>query len=194
MQIHYVRELSRLARVFTSYPSPGASCDALWRGSVTCLRECALHAAEFGVTLGVQNHHDLAVHHESLAELLDEVGQPNCRAMFDAWALALQGADPTEAVRAMGPRIAHTTVADYVRLPRFRYDPGLINYVAETPAVRAVPLGEGFIDYRRFFGALREAGYAGYVAYEMCSPLRGGGGLENLDRCARRFLEYLAAL
>jgi sugar phosphate isomerase/epimerase len=57
-----------------------------------------------------------------------------------------------------------------------------------------VPMGEGFIDYRGFFAALREAGYNGTVAYEMCSPLRGGGGEENLDRCARRFLEYMAAL
>jgi hypothetical protein len=26
----------------------------------------------------------------------------------------------------------------------------------------------------------------------MCSPLRGGGSEENLDRCARRFLQYMA--
>jgi hypothetical protein len=29
------------------------------------------------------------------------------------------------------------------------------------------------------------------VAYEMCSPLRDGGSLETLDRCARRFLEFM---
>jgi hypothetical protein len=42
--------------------------------------------------------------------------------------------------------------------------------------------------------ALRDGGYRGPVAYEMCSPLRGGGSIENLDRCARKFLEYMAAL
>jgi hypothetical protein len=31
------------------------------------------------------------------------------------------------------------------------------------------------------------------VAYEMCSPLRGGGGLENLDRYAAKFLEFMRA-
>ena len=47
-------------------------------------------------------------------------------------------------------------------------------------------------DLRRgFFAALRESGYQGSVAYEMCSPLRGGGSEANLDRCARRFLEYM---
>jgi len=54
-----------------------------------------------------------------------------------------------------------------------------------------VPMGEGFIDYRGFFRALKETGYTGYVAYEMCSPLRGGGAEPNLDRCAKRFLDYM---
>jgi sugar phosphate isomerase/epimerase len=94
----------------------------------------------------------------------------------------------------MAPHMVHTTVADYVRRPRFRYQPPLVNYRREDDVIRAVPMGEGFIDYRGFFAALRDCGYNGYVAYEMCSPLRGGGSEENLDRCARRFLEYIATL
>jgi sugar phosphate isomerase/epimerase len=81
-----------------------------------------------------------------------------------------------------------------VRRPRFRYQPPLVNFAREADAVRAVPMGEGFIDYRTFFRVLRESGFQGYVAYEMCSPLRGGGGEANLDRCARRFLDYVATL
>jgi sugar phosphate isomerase/epimerase len=199
MQILYVRELSRLAqdlgcnlvRVFTAFDHPAATPDQQWSWCVTGLRECACLAAGFGVTVGVQNHHDTAVHHDSLFDLLEEVGEPNCKAMFDAWAPALQGVDLAAAVRKMAPYIVHTTVADYVRRPRFRYRPELVNYVHEADAVRAVPLGEGFIDYRGFFKALKEAGYQGHVAYEMCSPLRGGGSEENLDRCARQFLEYM---
>jgi sugar phosphate isomerase/epimerase len=197
MQVLAVRELARqardldcpLVRVFTGYPSAGLSHDQLWRACVAGLRESARAAAEFGVTLAVQNHHDLAAHFESLADLLEEVGEPNCKAAFDAWAPALHGSDLAAAVRRLGPHIVHSTVADYVLRPRFRYEPALVNYVPEPAAVRAVPVGEGFIDYLGFFRALREAGYQGAVAYEMCSPLRGGGGLENLDRCARRFLE-----
>jgi sugar phosphate isomerase/epimerase len=86
----------------------------------------------------------------------------------------------------------HTTVADYTRRPRFRYLPGgLTNYAREDDEVQAVPMGEGFIDYPAFFGALREAGFHGSIAYEMCSPIRGGGSQENLDRYARRFLSYM---
>jgi len=142
--------------------------------------------------IGIQNHHDLAAHYESLSELLEEINEPNCKAMFDAWAPALQGTDLAAAVKQMAPYVVHTTVADYVRRPRFRYQPNLVNYVREADVVRAVPLGEGFIDYRAFFTALKEIGFDGYIAYEMCSSLRGGGSEENLDRYARRFLDYMA--
>jgi len=39
------------------------------------LRECAERSAELGVTIGVQNHHDIACDFESLYELIREV---NC--------------------------------------------------------------------------------------------------------------------
>jgi sugar phosphate isomerase/epimerase len=142
--------------------------------------------------VGVQNHHDVAVHWESLLDLLADIGEPSCKAMIDAWAPALQGTDIVAAARQLAPHMAHTTVADYVRRPRFRYQPPLVNYTREPDVVRAVPMGEGFIDYRGFLSALRGAGYTGYVAYEMCSPLRGGGSEENLDRCARKFLSWMA--
>jgi sugar phosphate isomerase/epimerase len=85
-------------------------------------------------------------------------------------------------------------VADYVRRPQFSYVPRLVNYERGLDAIRAVPMGEGFIDYRSFFAALKEVGYRGAVAYEMCSPLRGGGSEANLDRCAKTFLSYMGSL
>ncbi len=199
MQVLYVGELCRLAhdlgsglvRVFTGYSSPNVTHDQAWGWCVESLRECARCAAVQKVTIGVQNHHDTAVHFESLIDLLEEIDHPNCRAMFDAWAPALQGTDIDAAAKRMAPWTVHTTVADYVKRPRFAYVPSLVNYAPVLDAVRAVPMGEGFIDYRSFFRALLDAGYSGYVAYEMCSPLRGGGGEENLDRCARVFMEYM---
>jgi sugar phosphate isomerase/epimerase len=199
MQTLYVRELARIAqaldcpliRVFTSYDDLRASYDQQWTATVASLKECAREAARFGVTLGVQNHHDTAAHYETMFDLLEEIAEPNCKAMFDAWAPALHGMDLEAAVLKMAPYIAHTTVADYVRRPRFRYQPALVNYTRETDSIRAVPMGEGFIDYRTFFKTLQKVGYQGAVAYEMCSYLKGGGSEANLDRCARRFLDYL---
>jgi sugar phosphate isomerase/epimerase len=202
MQVFNVRELCRLARdldcglvrVFTGFDHPAATYDQQWNWCVDALRECARHAAPLGITLAVQNHHDVAGHWQSLLDLLADVNEPNCKAAFDAWAPALHGDDLAEAARRLSPHTVHTTVADYVRRPRFRYQPPLVNFAREADAVRAVPMGEGMIDYRTFFRVLCEQGYQGHVAYEMCSPLRGGGSEANLDRCARRFLDYMATI
>jgi sugar phosphate isomerase/epimerase len=200
IQIQHVTELARMAhdlggklvRVFTGYESGTASFGTQWKIVVDALRECARRAMDFDVTIGVQNHHDLANDYQSQYELIGEIGEPNCKALFDAWAPALQGTDLVAAARKMAPVTGHTTFANYSLRPRFRYLPELVNYERLTPNVQAVPIDEGFIDYNSFVRALEEAGFKGTIAYEMCSPLCGGGSLENLDRYARRFLEFIA--
>jgi sugar phosphate isomerase/epimerase len=200
MQIAYVEALARLARaldakvvrVFTSYEAPGVSFTTLWERTVRALRECCDRAAAHGTTLAVQNHHDLGVHSTVLRELLCDIDRPNCKVGFDAWSPALRGEDLYEAAKLMAPVTACTTNADYVKLPRYQYQPALVNYAPAAPdAVRAVPFGEGFIDYPAFFRGLKDGGFDGIATYEMCSPLRGGGTLENLDRCAMRYLEWM---
>ena len=202
IQIYYLTELARLTsdlggnllRIFTAYEHPAAGYTAQWNALVGSIRELSRRAAEFGVTVGVQNHHDLAVGFESQYDLIREVAEPNCKALFDAWSPALHGVDIVAAARMMAPITAHTTIAAYEKRPRYKYEPAMVNYVPLTPYVQAVPMGQGFIDYRAFLGALREAGFQGTVAYEMCSPLIGGGSMENLDCYARRFVEFVRAL
>jgi len=204
MQVGYVAQLAQLAqdlgcplvRIFTGYDRAGISHGAAWGRTVEALREAARLAARCGVTLAVQNHHDLAVHHELMYQLLSEVDHPNCKAGFDAWAPVLQGLRGpalADAVRRLAPFIAQTIVADYQPRPRFTYRPDLVNYVPEPPLMAAVPMGEGSIDYPTFFDALAESGFDGPVAYEMCSPLIHGGSMEILDRYARGFVDYMTA-
>ena len=204
MNAGYVEVLAQLAadletprlRIFTGYERAEVSYDAQYVELVKGLRLASKAAAKYGVTLLVQNNHDLAVHHDQMAWLLAEISEPNCKAAFDAWAPYLQGLSGQvmiEAVKAMGPWIAWTTLADYVIHPRFRYDARLVNYVRqESDLVRAVPPGRGRVDYAAFFQGLRATGYTGHVAYEMCAVLDGGGTIENLDRTARSFLEFLS--
>jgi sugar phosphate isomerase/epimerase len=202
MQVHYILELAQLARdlgghivrVFTGYQNPAADVGRQWRLIVDCLREASRRAAELDVIIGVQNHHDIAVGYESLHDLLMAVNEPNCKALFDAWAPALHGADLGAAARLLAPFTVHTTVADYQLRPTYKYDPALVNYTAGTPYAQAVPMGDGFIDYAAFWRALKDAGFNGSVAYEMCSPLLHGGDIGTLDRYARRFLEYAQKL
>ena len=206
MNAAYVGVLARLAadlgaprlRIFTGYQVAGLAYDAQYGEIVKGLRLAARESARYGVTLMLQNHHDIAAHHEQFVWLLKDVNEPNLRASFDAWAPYLQGVRGPELVRAVehvGPWIEFTTVADYVVQPRFRYDADHVNYVAEdAPIVRAVRPGTGQVDYAAFFSGLRNIGYRGPVAYEMCAVLEGGGSIENLDRTARSFLRYIASV
>lgn len=202
MQLVNIRQYAAMAqrlgasviRLLTGPAASGEAYTIQWNRCARFMREACDLAAPFGVTIGIQNHDDIAGHYLSMADLIDEIDRPNCKACFDAWSVALQGDDLAEAARHMGDRIIHTTVADYVKRPRFKYhNPGQGNVYERTlDEVRAVPPGEGFIDYGKFFDALRDNGYNGTVAFEMCSPLRGGGSFENLDRCAKKFLEFFA--
>ena len=205
IQACYVGEVAKLARdlgtdmvrIFTGYEREGVAYDKQYAMVVEGLKLAGKRAAEYGVTLAVQNHHDIGVGHDEMYWLLREVNMPNVKAAFDAWAPALQGLkgeEMREAVLKMKEYIVHTTVADYVKLPRYGYEQGLTNFLERDSVVRAVAVGEGFIDYESFFKALREIGYQGYIAYEMCEVLEGGGDVENLDKTAKRFLEYVQRL
>jgi len=202
IQACYVGELAKLARdlgtdmvrIFTGYERPDIPFDKQYALVVEGLKLASQKAAEYGVTLAVQNHHDIGAHHDAMYWLLKEVNLPNVKAAFDAWTPTLQGFSSEElraAILKMKPYIVHTTVADYVRLPRYSYESTLTNFLQRDTLIRAVPVGEGIIDYETFFNTLKEIGYQGYIAYEMCEVLEGGGDIENLDKTAKKFLEYM---
>jgi len=198
IQLAYLRSLLRCAqtlkakvlRIFTGFATGDTQHLKDWNACVRAVREAATMAADHGIVLGVQNHHDIAVGLASYAEFLDEVDHPNCKAMFDPWSVALQGEkDLRAAAKALAPRMVQTTLADYVRMRRFAYIPAIEDYREQAAWLRAVPLGAGDVmDLGAFLQGLKDGGFRGYVCYEMCSPLRGGGSLANLDRAARESL------
>ena len=200
LQIAYVEALAErtarlggsLVRVFTGYERADMPFARQWQIVVDALQACCDRAARFGITVGVQNHHDIGVHTKSLDALLAAVDRPNLIPMYDCWSPYLRGEDVAEGARRMARRMQFTTAADYRVLPRARYHPTLVNYSAvEPPFVMAVPMGEGDLPYRRFFAALAKSNFSGWVSYEMCSPLQGGGSLANLERYAKAFLKYM---
>jgi sugar phosphate isomerase/epimerase len=150
-------------------------------------------ASAYGITIAIQNHHDLALDTDALLELLKDIDRPNCKLGFDAWSPALRGEKLYEAARKAAPHAVLTTNADYMRVPRYRYQPALVNYERQPMDwVRAVPFGTGFIDFAAFFQGLWDGGFDGLAVYEMCSPIRGGGAIENLDTYAQAYVKWLA--
>jgi len=202
IQAAWVGELAELAsdlgtdmvRIFTGYERPGIPYDKQYAQVVAGLKMAGDLAARYNVTLAVQNHHDIALHHDAMYWLLKEVNHPNVMAGWDAWSPTLEGLNSHElraSILKMKPFMINTIAADYVMQPRFTYVPDLTNYREEQPVMRAVPMGEGIIDYDTWFTTLKEIGYRGWIVYEMCEVLDGGGSIENLDRTARKFLEYM---
>ena len=202
IQASYVGELARLARdlgtkmvrIYTGYERPDVPYDKQYGMVVEGLQMAGKIAAGYGITLIIQNHHDIALHHDAMKWLLDEVNLPNVKASFDCWSPTLEGLSSEEikkAIYTMKPYLVNTTTADYEKHPRFKYEHLQTNYVPLVPQNRAVPMGEGFLDYKTFINTLKEIGYQGYLTYEMCEVLKGGGSVENLDKSARTFLEYV---
>jgi len=202
IQAAYINQIAELAsdlgtnmvRIFTGYERPGIPYDKLYATVVEGINLAAKEAEKYGVTLVIQNHHDIALHHNAMYWMLQEINLPNVKAGWDAWSPTLQGLSPDEireSVLKMKPYIVNTIAADYIVWNRYHYRSDLVNYEVDTPAMMAVPMGEGIIDYETFFGALKEIGYKGYIVYEMCSVLEGGGSIENLDATARKFLSYI---
>jgi sugar phosphate isomerase/epimerase len=202
IQLGYIRRLAQFAeilgadaiRIFTGYNVDALSYDQQWKLCVEAVREACDIAAQYGVAIGVQNHHDIGVGVQAYENFLDDVDRPNCRAMFDAWSIVQHGTDLYQWARRMAPRMAQTTVADYVEQPRYHLATALSSYERLPSYMRAGPVGQGFIDYEGFFRGLREGGFEGYVSYEMCSPIKGGGSLENLDATARASLKAIERL
>jgi sugar phosphate isomerase/epimerase len=202
IQATWVGEIAELAkdlgtnmvRVFTGYERPGVPYDKQYAEVVSGLKMAGKLAAEHGITLVVQNHHDIALHHDAMYWLLKEINMPNVVAGWDAWSPSLEGLNAEqlrESVLKMKPFIANTIAADYVSHTRFSYVNNLTNYQSEQAVMRAVPMGQGIIDYKTWFTAFKEIGYQGWVVYEMCEVLDGGGSIENLDKTARIFLDYM---
>jgi len=202
IQAAWVGEVAELAqdlgtdmvRIFTGYERPGIPYDKQYAEVVSGLKMAGKLAAEHDVTLVVQNHHDIALHHDAMYWLLKEVNMPNVMSGWDAWSPVLEGLSSEElreSILRMKPYIVNTIAADYVTHPRYNYINHLTNYKAEKPVMRAVPMGQGIIDYKTWFDTLKEIGYQGWVVYEMCEVLDGGGSIENLDKTAKIFLDYM---
>ena len=115
MQFDYVRSLCRFAAALEApcgarlhgLRRSAAAPTTAWNTVVGSLRQCAEIAADFGITLAVQNHHDLAVDSGALAELLCDVDRSNLKLAFDAWSPALRGEDLFDAAKRSGPLHGH---------------------------------------------------------------------------------------
>ncbi|NQT57871.1 MAG: sugar phosphate isomerase/epimerase [Bacteroidetes bacterium] len=200
-QLSYIRQCcemtaslkGELVRIFTGYRYPDSSEGESWRKIVASLRICGDIAGEYGIHIAVQNHHDIAVGSEEMLLLINEVNHPFVSAGYDAWSPFLRKENIQEGAGKMAEKAIMTIAANYKVYPRYTYHPENVNYSRVFPdTVRAVPMNQGDIDYDTFLLELESNRFTGWVVYEMCSPILGGGSEENLDKYADIFLKYMS--
>ncbi|MCR8634353.1 MULTISPECIES: sugar phosphate isomerase/epimerase family protein [Paenibacillus] len=115
-----------------------------------------------------------------LKAFLDTLSTNGVSVNFDpANMVMVTGDDPVNGVYLLKDYIVHTHVKDGIRLrevdPRLVYgalgfDPMSHEHIAQMAAggdsFREVPLGEGKVDFDRYFAALQDIGYEGYLTIE----------------------------
>lgn len=183
-----------LVRTYTGYFKDCAPYRAQWESCVRGIKEGAKIAADYGVTLGIQNHSCIASDPDSFKDFITEINEPNAKVVLDAPYIDNHFKPLRETVLKFKGMIAHTHLTDFVRREKFKYVPETVTFEKNGLEMIAVPLGKGGIDYAEFINALKEVGYDGCLSYEMCSPLVGGGSEENLDRSAKESLNFVKSI
>jgi len=140
-------------------------------------RELNEYASSMKAYFAIETGPETAAH---LKGFLDMLGGRGVSVNFDpANMVMVTGDDPAEGVRLLKDYVVHTHVKDGIRRkvvdPRMVY--GALGYepmdhakIAEMVSTgqffRELPLGEGNVDFDRYFTALKEIGYNGYLTIE----------------------------
>lgn len=155
----------------TGNPGDGVDEAEKRRVAVDGLRRAAKVAAEHGLTLGLEPlHRDVYGHWTLVSDipgtvaLLDEIGEPNVKVLYDVYHL-WDTDGVVEHTVANGDRIVRSVhVCDWRDPTRNDFD-------------RALP-GDGIIDLPAIFGALDAAGVVGWFDLEIFSD---DGSFSDLD-------------
>ncbi|RPI25680.1 MAG: sugar phosphate isomerase/epimerase [Acidobacteria bacterium] len=129
-------------RVFAGQQDRGYPAAEIDKWLVDNLRECAEHAARFGVILALQNHRDFIDTSEHLIRILKGVNSPWLSSHLDIG--GFRTADPYPEIEAAIPYAVNWQIKENVFFNE-----------KETPT-----------DLRRLFEIIRKQGYRGYLPLE----------------------------
>jgi len=219
-QLLYVRDLIRMAadlgapvlRMFAAWPGvtigdgtatyltarrlwreaqQGSTADDTWARCRDGLVEAARWAAEYGVTLALQNHPPVTNSPDDMLRMIREVDSPAVKACLDAPLAARQGIrSMLETARSVhGLQVLTHFGGEYER----RSDGSVLGNV-RNPDETLTP--EHY--YAAFAQGMRDIGYDGFTGYELCHPLPPIDGtpadLAFADLNAQLAAEYMRAI
>ena len=151
----------------------GATVRQQWDWCVEGLRALEPVAADLGVNMALEIHTGAAQTVDALADMLEQVDDPNVLVVLDPPLLAFRGEDAAESYQMVSEvtRIVHAHIGDFKRMPplvKYAAVPGLAAEYIER--LQACPLGEGIVELERFMRVAHAGGFDGTLAFEVCTP------------------------
>ncbi len=152
---------------------------AVFERVVDALQELAEKASEHDLIIGLENEHacNIATAQDT-ARVLAAVDNPNLQVVWDPANAYVSGEEPYPNGYAMleTRRIAHVHAKDCV---------------LEGHRPIWCPIGEGAIDWKGQFAALKKDGYSGFIHLETHWPGPGGNKLEGSKICGRNLKQMV---
>jgi sugar phosphate isomerase/epimerase len=152
---------------------------AVFERVVDALQELSDRAAEHELIIGLENEHacNIATAHDT-ARVLAAIDHENLKVVWDPANAYVSGEEPfPTGYRVLeSTRIAHVHAKDCT---------------LEGHKPIWCPLGEGDIDWKGQFAALKQDGYNGYIHLETHWPGPGGDKLEGSRICGRNLKRML---
>ncbi|MBD0382179.1 sugar phosphate isomerase/epimerase family protein [Paenibacillus sedimenti] len=156
---------------------PNDENDPIYGEMQRACEKLGVYAKSMGAYFAVETGPETAAH---LKQFLDSLSTDGVSVNFDpANMVMVTGDDPVQGVYTLKDYIVHTHVKDGIRLrqvdPRevygaLGYEPMSHERIAEAaasgPTYRELALGEGYVDFARYFQALNDIGYTGYLTIE----------------------------
>ncbi len=132
------------------WPHPG-EYDEIWNLTVLGLRQASDLAADFGVSLALENHAGtLTQTARDTVAMVRQVARPNFGLLMDHyWVVAAGEEDPLTAARLQAPYVLHVHCKNLIRVN----NKPLANF-----------LDEGEIDWLPLLQILKDQGYTGYLS------------------------------
>ena len=163
-----------------------------WHQVKEALREVALIAQDYDVTLALQTHPEITDNNQDTLDLLDEVGVDSLKVGLDLPLLESQDPDfIRETVHSMKGLMVYSHTISIA--PRFTVGGAPCGWEEVTPGSDEDPC-----QWEVFIDACREIGYDGYLSAEQCSPIivKGHriGDLKAVDERYIESLHYLKGL
>ena len=178
----------KYCRVLSGQRRPELPREQGVRLAAECIDQCAIHAAQRGVTLILENHYkddfwaypEFAQKMDVFCDLVEAVTASNFGVNYDPSNTFLAGEDPLELLRRVAPRVVTMHASDRFLIEGTIEDLRREETGAEGYAKRLShgEIGKGLNDYDAIFSILKKAGFQdNWISIE--------DGVDGMDQLAR---------